>query len=320
MQKCRPPSFLHTNTTVLHHGLWLGWIAPTSNISFTCAWTLSTIGGGILWNLSLKILSLITLISCFAKSVQPNSLGSREKILWYSTNRAWAAAWFPSDHSSRPDKSSCWKNTSLLCSTEILVHWILCISSNFFRVLQGPLPTGGTPFTATTWVTLMPLAIVIGMAVRFFTTTATRLLLEITSMYVFTTLKPWDKWGPSPPFRDCIITCMLLPRSRVFIQPCIILDEKVSTSSFFVVLTTSFQLVESTAWFVTVPLWIESPTHQHGNNLAILNPLKETDNKSISLSLITLMIQLMVGVPRVTSTWDPKTVESDTTRATWPLL
>ena len=61
----------------------------------------------------------------------------------------------------------------------------------------------------------MPLAIVIGMAIRFFTTTATCLLLEITLVYMFTTLKLWGKWGPSPPFRDWVVTCMWFPRSKV---------------------------------------------------------------------------------------------------------
>ena len=28
IQKCRAPSFFLTNTTALHHALWLGWIAP----------------------------------------------------------------------------------------------------------------------------------------------------------------------------------------------------------------------------------------------------------------------------------------------------
>ena len=131
MQKHRPLSFLHTNTTVLHLGLWLGQIVPTSNISFTCAWTLSTIPGGILQNLSLKGSPSTTLTSCFAKSIQPNSPGSSEKMLWYLANRHWAAAWFLSEHPYRPDKSSCWKSTSILHSTNILVSWIPCISSNF---------------------------------------------------------------------------------------------------------------------------------------------------------------------------------------------
>ena len=165
MQNCRPPSFLHTSTMALHHELWLGWIVPASNISFMCAWTSSTIGGGILQNLSLKGSSSMTLISCFTRSVQPNSPGSKEKM-WYSASRTWVAAWFLSDHPSRPDNSSCWKNISLLCSTDILVCWIPWISSSFSNVSSAT-STWGSAFAAATWVTLMPLAMVIRVAVRF---------------------------------------------------------------------------------------------------------------------------------------------------------
>ena len=52
----------------------------------------------------------------------------------------------------------------------------------------------------------------------------------------------------------------------------------------------------------------------------ILSPFSEADNSSISLSLITFTIQLMVSVPRVTGTLDPKTVESGMIRATWSSL
>ena len=138
-------------------------------MSFTCAWTSSTIRGGILQNLFLKGSSSTTLISCFTKSAQPNSPDCRKKILWYSANRAWTATWFLSDHLSRPDKSSCWKNNSFLYSTVILVHWIPCVLSNFSRV-SGVTSTGGTTFATTTWVTLTPLAIEIVAAIKFFTT------------------------------------------------------------------------------------------------------------------------------------------------------
>ena len=42
-----------------------------------------------------------------------------------------------------------------------------------------------------------------------------------------------DKWGPSHPLTACVITCMLLPRSKFLIWPCIILDEKASISYLF---------------------------------------------------------------------------------------
>ena len=235
---------------------------------------------------------------------------------WYSANKAWAVTWFVSDHPSRPDKSCYWRSTSFLLSTDILVHWIPCISSSSSNVL-GVNSTGGRAFTATAWVTLMSLVIVIRMATRFFTTTTAHLLPEITSVYMFTTLRLWGKWGPSSPFRTWVITFMLFPWSMVFIQPCIILDEKVSTSSLFVILTASFKSVWSTVWCIIASPLIKSSARQHASNWAILNPFREADNSSISLSLITLMIQLMVAVPRVAGAWDPIMVESGTTKVTW---
>ena len=53
-QKCRVPAFFQTKTTALHHGDWLGQIAPASSISLRKAHTSSNRGGGIRWNCSLK--------------------------------------------------------------------------------------------------------------------------------------------------------------------------------------------------------------------------------------------------------------------------
>ena len=60
----------------------------------------------------------------------------------------------------------------------------------------------------------------------------------------------------------------------------------------------------------------ESSTQCPANRQDILDPLSETDSISISLSLMTFMIQLMVGASRVTSTLGPKAVKSGMTRAT----
>ena len=149
MQKCRPLSFLHTSTTALHQGLWLGWIAPSSSISFTWEWTLSTIGGGIPWNLTLKGSLSVTLISCLARSVQPNSPGFREKMSWYSASRACVVTQLLADYHSRPDKSSCWKGTSFLCSTNIPACWIPYILSSFSNI-RGDITTCGIAYSATT--------------------------------------------------------------------------------------------------------------------------------------------------------------------------
>ena len=94
------------------------------------------------------------------------------------------------------------------------------------------------------------------------------------------------------------------------------LVEKASISSLFIVLTASFKPVRSTVWFVAASLLMESYAQWHANKQDIPDPFKEADNSSILLPLITLMIQLMVGVPRVTSNWDLRVVESGMTRAT----
>ena len=157
------------------------------------------------------------------------------------------------------------------------------------------------------------------MATRFFTTTATHLLQEITLVYVFTTLKPWGKWDPSSPFRDWVITCILFPRSRVFHLAVYDFGRR----SIYLLLLGHFdfliQISQIHCLICGRSLWIKSHACWHANNCAILDQFKETDNSLILLSLITLMMQLMVGVPRVTGTWDPKLVESAMTRATWSL-
>ena len=207
----RPPFFLCTNTTALHHRLWHGQIAPAIYISFMCAWTSPTICGEILQNLSLKGSSSTTLILCFARSLQPNSPSSKEKMSWHSASRTWAVVWFLSDYLSWPDNSSCWKSISFLHSTDILDCWIPWISSSFSNVPSAT-STWSTAFVATTWATLMPLAMVIRAAVSFFTMTTTHLFPVVISVWVFMTHKQWSKQGPWPPSRICIITCMLLPK------------------------------------------------------------------------------------------------------------
>ena len=70
------------------------------------------------------------------------------------------------------------------------------------------------------------------------------------------------------------------------------------------------------AWFAAISLLTQSSVQWHANNWDTLDPFKEADNSSTSLSLIMFISQLMVSVPRVTGTHDPKAVESGMTRAT----
>ena len=96
-------------------------------------------------------------------------------LSWYTASRVHASAQLLVDNPCRPDKSSCWKSTPFLCSADILVLWIPCISSSFFNI-SGETPFCGMAFTDTIWAILTPLVIVIGAEVRFLATATTYLL------------------------------------------------------------------------------------------------------------------------------------------------
>ena len=109
---------------------------------------------------------------------------------------------------------------------------------------------------------------------------------------------------------------MLLPNNTVLVSPDTILDEKASIGSHFDVFTASFKSVGSGIGLAIVSFLMEGSAQCPANRQDVLNPFSETDNSSISLSLMMFTIWLMVGVPRVTRTLYPKMVESETTRAT----
>ena len=130
-------------------------------------------------------------------------------------------------------------------------------------------------------------------------------------------LRPWGKQVSFLPFSGaCVIMYMLLPCNTVLVQPCPILDKKASISSHFIVFMASFKSVRSGIGLVTVVFLRESSVQCPANRQDILDPLSKTYCSSISLSLMMFMIRLMVGVPRVTNTFDPKAVKSGMTRAT----
>ena len=129
MQNCRLPSFFCTNTTALHQALWLGLIAPDSNISCRWFWTSSTNGGGIHLNHSLKGVSSVTFIMCSMEWVQPDSTGSNENTLWYLARSWWAASANSGAQESRPLKSNSSNNLPCLCLTVGLGVWEFWSSS-----------------------------------------------------------------------------------------------------------------------------------------------------------------------------------------------
>ena len=233
---------------------------------------------------------------------------------WYSANVVWAAAWYLSDHLSRPDRSSFWKSSSFLQSTNILVHWILCISSNFSRVL-GATSTGDTTFAATVWATLMPFAIMIRIAIKFLTTTATYFLPEITLVYMFTTLKPWDKWSPSPPFQGVRHYMHIV--SQVFVWPCMILEKKASISSLGCIdcLVQISQIHYLICGSFSLNQRSCLPTCQQWGYPWCIQRNQKTHQFHFPWS--HWWPDWWWGVPRVTGTQDPKPVESGITMVPW---
>ena len=125
MQKCRLPSFFHTSNMALHQTLWLGLMAPHSNISFKWFLTSSTSGGGIHLNHSLKGGSSVTFITCSVEWVQPNSAGSNENMSWYLARSQQAASANSRVQESRLLKFNSLNNLQSLCLTVSLGVWKL---------------------------------------------------------------------------------------------------------------------------------------------------------------------------------------------------
>ena len=125
IQKCRLQSFLLTNTTMLHHMLWLGQIVPEFNIFLQMLINLLYKGYSIHLNHSLNGVSSVTLITCLVKWVQPSLLGSSEKTLWYLAKRDWAEATSSGGQDSKPLKYNSSNNFSCLCFTVNLGTWWL---------------------------------------------------------------------------------------------------------------------------------------------------------------------------------------------------
>ena len=125
---------------VLHQALWLGLMAPDSNISFKWFLTSSTIGGGICVNLSLKGVLSVTFIICSVGWVQPNSARSNENMSWYLA-RSWQVASASSGvHESRLFKSNSSNNLPCLCLTVgsgVWESWDLPTFSSYFSPFGG---------------------------------------------------------------------------------------------------------------------------------------------------------------------------------------
>ena len=132
MQKCKPPSFFLTSTTVLHQALWLGLMALDSSISFRWFLTSSTIGGVIHLKWSLNGVSSVTFMVCSVEWVHPSSTGSNENMSWYLARSWQALSANLGAHESKPLKSN--SSNSLPC---------LCLNVNF-GVWGSGLTSSGT--------------------------------------------------------------------------------------------------------------------------------------------------------------------------------
>ena len=105
-QKPSDPSFFLTSTTTLHHGDWLGCIAPASSIFQSEAHTSSKSNWGMHLNCSLNGSLSVMRISCSIALVQPRSFPSSVKMSWKAKMRSQAAAAFQGVQFLRPSKFS----------------------------------------------------------------------------------------------------------------------------------------------------------------------------------------------------------------------
>ena len=140
IQKHRPPSSFCTSTMALHQALWLGLMAPDSNISFKWFLTSSTSGGGIHLNCSLKGVSSVTFMICSVEWVQPNSTGSNENTTWYLGRSQQAASTNSRVQESRLLKSNSSNNLPCLCLNVSLGVWKL---EDSLVLSYHPLDLGG---------------------------------------------------------------------------------------------------------------------------------------------------------------------------------
>ena len=108
------PSFLQTSIKTLAYGMFEGQMAPTSNISWMCAFTSSYIPGGMCLYHSLNGIGSFTLMECLTIDVLPKSKSFWETMQAYPCTRSQASCCNCGSHSSNPDTSSFCKISSEL--------------------------------------------------------------------------------------------------------------------------------------------------------------------------------------------------------------
>ena len=97
------------------------------------------------------------------------------------------------------------------------------------------------------------------------------------------------------------------PSSTVFVWPCTILDEKASIPSHFIVFTASYKSVRWGIGLAVVSFLRESSTWHAWPVRWYIPQSIQWDRQLICLTFLRslFMIQLIVGVPRMTGTLDP---------------
>ena len=179
-QKHNIPSFFLTKTTALHHGDWLGHIAPVSNISWSEVCTSSSSSGGIHLNHSLNGSLSVIRISCLTALIQPSSLPSSVKISWKASTWSHAAVAFWGVQLLRPSRLNFSRSFFCHSTTDRVSHLssIPRMASN-----SGDNSTGRTGDVETTLSTCTPFFRKIEDPEMFLITMDTLLLLILSLLY-----------------------------------------------------------------------------------------------------------------------------------------
>ena len=243
--------------------------------------------------LLLKGFIITTLILCVARSVQSSSPGSNKKMSWYSANKVWAVMCFALDHPSRQDRSVAGGAFLFLFNQHLslldTLHLIYLLQSSGCQVNRGH-------------------------------SIHSYYLCDFNALgdsdqngcqvfhYYCNSFAPWNHFSVCVHHTQAMrqmgsITSSqnlghyihVVSEEHGFHLAMYYLEEKVPTSSLFVVLSASFKSVWSTAWCKTASPLSKSSAQWHANNWAILNPSREANNSLKSHSLITVMILIDSG-------------------------
>ena len=190
MQKRRVLFFFCTNTTALHHGDWLGCIAPMSSMSLSEVHTSSKSSGGMHLNCPLKGSLLLMRISCSIALMQPSSFPSSMKMSWKAKTSSLTAAAFLGVQLLRPSKFSFSRSFSYCAATIIGSH---AVSAPRAASISGDNSTGCTGEADTTRATYTPFFRKMGLSDIFLTTMDTLLLLIFSQVYACKTCRPGGK-------------------------------------------------------------------------------------------------------------------------------